>query len=53
MLKVEVNKDKGFCMIEAGGALTEIIAELVMVIGSIGSGLDKKTICSVLPMKRF
>lgn len=42
MLKIELNKDKGFCMIEAGGPLPEIVADLLLVIGSVGSSLDKK-----------
>lgn len=51
MLKIELNKDKGFCMIEAGGPLPEIVADLLLVIGSVGSSLDKKTTCSVRPMR--
>ncbi len=45
MLKVEVNKNKnnGFCMVEANGPLPEIVGDLLMVIGSIGGSLDKKT----------
>ena len=52
MLKVEVNKNNGFCMVEANGPLPEIVRDLLMVIGSIGGSLDKKkTIHSVSAMK--
>ena len=42
MLRIDIDKNKDLSTIEASGPLPEILNDLLMVIGSIGKGLNDR-----------